>query len=61
MDSYLKFTTSGMKVADAVLIVFDITDKQSFDSAQKKWIDLIKQNCKPDVVISYLANKIDLG
>ena len=61
MENYLKFTINQLKVADAALIVFDITDKQTFDSVQKKWIDLVEQNCKPDVVISILANKIDLG
>ena len=46
------------KGAKAIIVVFDITNRESFEGA-KKWIEKIEQNIK-DTLIFLVANKIDL-
>lgn len=46
------------KGAKAILVVFDITNRESFEGA-KKWIEEIEQNNK-GTLIFLVANKIDL-
>ena len=48
------------KKADAVLLVYDITNKQSFDRLKNFYVDQIKNNCKEDIIIELLGNKSDL-
>jgi GTPase SAR1 family protein len=44
---------------DVVLLVFDVTDKSSFESINSKWIQLIKNHAKPNHLLFIIANKID--
>ena len=48
------------KKADAVLLVYDITNKRSFDKLKDFYVDQIKNNCKEDIIIELLGNKSDL-
>ena len=48
------------KNAKAVVLVYDITDKKSFDEIKNYWYDQIKQNCASNVIIAIAANKCDL-
>ena len=41
------------------LVVFDLTNKQSFDNI-KSWINDLKENCPRDIVYCVAANKSDL-
>ena len=41
------------------LVVFDLTNKQSFDNI-KSWINDLKENCPRDIVFCVAANKSDL-
>ena len=43
-----------------VILVYDITDKKSFDEIKNYWYEQIKQNCENDVIIALVANKCDL-
>lgn len=45
--------------ADGALLVYDITDKDSFDSLAD-YIKMVDENCPKDVVVSLLANKNDM-
>lgn len=45
--------------SQGVIIVFDVTNQESFDKA-KFWINHAKTNCPKDTVICILGNKIDL-
>jgi len=42
-----------------VLLVFDVTDKSSFESINSKWIQLIKNYAKQNHLLFIVANKID--
>ena len=48
------------KNAKAVVLVYDITDKKSFDEIKNYWYEQIKQNCASNVIIAIAANKCDL-
>ncbi len=49
------------KNAKAVVLVYDITDKKSFDEIKNYWYGQIKQNCENDLIIAIAANKSDLS
>lgn len=44
--------------AAAVIVVFDLTRRSSFDHVQE-WIREIKQNSEKDVIILIVGNKSD--
>ena len=47
------------KRADAALLVYDISDKDSFEKIKNDYIEEIKENCKKDIPIILLGNKTD--
>ena len=48
------------KKADAVLLVYDISNKSSFDKIKSFYVEKIRDNCKKDIPIVLLGNKTDL-
>ncbi|KAL4728291.1 hypothetical protein ACLX1H_005033 [Fusarium chlamydosporum] len=44
----------------AVLLVYDITSRKSFEDASK-WLDEIREHGGPDIVVMLVGNKSDLG
>ena len=58
-ERYRAITTSHIRNADAAIVVYDITDRESFNAVEY-WIDIIKK-CNSDNIIIYLiGNKNDL-
>ena len=47
------------KKADAVLLVYDISQKESFEKIKKYYVKNIEENCNEDIPILLLGNKID--
>ena len=47
------------KKADAILLVYDISDKRSFDRIKNYYAGKIKDCCKKDIPILLLGNKTD--
>ena len=45
--------------ADAVLLVYDISERRSFENIKKYFIPHIKEYCKKDIIILLLGNKAD--
>lgn len=45
--------------AKAALVVYDITDAKSFEKA-KMWVNELKQQCGPGLILTLVGNKIDL-
>ena len=45
--------------AQAAVIVYDITNANSFEKA-KQWIQELKRQGNPDIVIALVGNKLDL-
>ena len=46
--------------AKAVILVYDITNKKTFDEIKKYWYGQIQQNCEKNIIIAIAANKSDL-
>ena len=44
--------------AKAAIIVFDVTSQRSYERG-KTWVNEIQQNCRDDIVIIFVGNKID--
>ena len=59
-ERFEAINTQYYKKADAVLLVYDITNKMSFDKVKEFYVDKIKDNCKEDIIIELLGNKSDL-
>jgi Ras-related protein Rab-2A len=59
-ESYLSITRSYYRGADGCLLVFDITNRKSFESLSM-WLSEAKQNSNnPNLVILMIGNKADL-
>ena len=50
----------AVKSVDGIIIVFDVTNRSSFENLED-WIPNIKDNCDNDPVIILFGNKIDIG
>ena len=59
-ERYRTITKAYYKGADGILVVFDLTDKESFYSIDG-WMKEVEKQCVPDVNIIVLANKSDVG
>lgn len=49
------------KRADGILLVFDISNRESFKKISNYYIEKIKNNCKINIPIILLGNKTDLN
>lgn len=58
-ERYDSLSRSYFKRADAVLLVYDISDKKSFEKIKNYYVNAIKENCKKGVCILLLGNKAD--
>lgn len=59
-ESFLSITRSYYRGTDGCLLVFDITDRASFE-ALPRWLDEARTNsANPDLSVMLIANKADL-
>eukprot|EP01016_Furgasonia_blochmanni_P017662 TRINITY_DN20371_c0_g1_i1.p3 TRINITY_DN20371_c0_g1~~TRINITY_DN20371_c0_g1_i1.p3 ORF type:complete len:100 (+),score=14.56 TRINITY_DN20371_c0_g1_i1:27-302(+) len=58
-DRYRALTTGYFREAHGIFIVFDWTDRRSFESL-RGWVRLVKKQAPEKVQIIVLANKKDL-
>ena len=59
-EKFRTITNSYYRGAHALMIVFDITDHQSFADATNYWFQEIKTSCPPEIQILLVGNKSDL-
>ena len=59
-EQYRSLTMIFYKDAKIVLLVYDITRKETFEEIKKYWYKQIKENSTPDIIIAVVANKCDL-
>ena len=59
-EKYNSICERYYKKADGVLLVFDISNKESFDKIKNYYAQKIRDNCKPGIPILLLGNKTDL-
>jgi small GTP-binding protein len=57
-ERFQSLTKSYFRVAMAVILVFDLTDRRSFDDVNK-WLTDVHNLCQPNVMITLVGNKLD--
>jgi small GTP-binding protein len=58
-ERYQAITAAHYKRARGAIIVYDITKSSTFNNV-KKWMDALKANSEPDIIIMLVGNKLDL-
>jgi Ras-related protein Rab-5C len=59
-ERYRSLTKMFYKDANAAVLVFDITRKDSFEELQNYWAQQIKECSPPQIILAVAANKSDL-
>ena len=60
-ERYRALTKYFYKDSKAVILVYDITNKNSFMELKDYWYQQVKDNCNSNVVVAFAANKSDLS
>ena len=58
-DRFRAITRNYYKGANGILLIFDVTDKRSFEHI-REWVERIKEESPPDTIVYLIGNKIDL-
>eukprot|EP01066_Platyproteum_vivax_P009031 Platyproteum_vivax@DN3934_c0_g1_i1.p1 len=58
-ERYRAITSAHYRRAVGALLVYDVTKLGTFQNAQK-WLEELRQNAEPDIVIMLVGNKVDL-
>ena len=60
MDKHQDFQKEQLKLVDILLLVYDVTDMQSFEDIEN-WFKMIEENSSGrQVVLAVIGNKSDL-
>ena len=58
-SQFKRVRQSYLSMAEAGILVYDVTNRSSFENIEKSWFSEIK-NASPDIVLILVGNKIDL-
>ena len=58
-EKFRAITTAHYRKSVGALIVFDLTQRSSYNSVQR-WIQEIKEHVEPSIIIMLVGNKLDL-
>ena len=58
-ERFKNLTTGYYRQANAVILVYDVSDRVTFDSTQN-WVYSIDKHAQPNVMKVLVANKVDL-
>lgn len=58
-ERYRSITSAHYRRAVGALLVYDVTHKSTFVNASK-WLEELRQNAEPDIVVMMVGNKVDL-
>ena len=59
-ERFRSITTNYYRNADCCLLVYDITNENSFEEIKNFFNEKIKENCKENIPVILLGNKTDL-
>ena len=57
-ELYRSLSSFYYRDADCVVLVYDITVQKSFEELEY-WVDQVKQNGRPDIILAIVGNKVD--
>ena len=60
-ETFRTLSLNYCKTADVIVIVYDITNKTSFDNIQEKWLEPARKQATKDAVYFLVGNKTDLN
>ncbi len=58
-ESYQSLCRQYIRKSHGILVVFDVTDTESFEQIERVWMKYVEENARRDVIISLIGNKID--
>ena len=58
-ERFNSITSAFYKQADGIMVLYDVTNKESFNDIDK-WMTRINDNATSDVIVYLIGNKIDL-
>mmetsp|Transcript_48297 Transcript_48297/g.103568 ORF Transcript_48297/g.103568 Transcript_48297/m.103568 type:complete len:212 (-) Transcript_48297:84-719(-) len=59
-ERYRAITSTHYRRAVGALLVYDVTKQSTFQNCQK-WMEELRQNAEPDIVIMLVGNKVDIA
>ena len=59
-ELYKSLTRNFYKNSNGVIVVYDVTNRESFEKV-KEWIQCIKENADENIKVILIGNKIDLN
>ena len=59
-ERFRSLNSQYYKSADGILLVYDISNRASFDEIKDYYNEEIKEKCKPEIKVILLGNKTDL-
>ena len=59
-EKYKSFHKNLFKDADAVIMIYDITNKFTFDEIKENYSKIIKEHCSPETIVIIAANNSHL-
>ena len=59
-EEFKSLNQNYYKKADSIVLVYDITDKHSFDECNNYYTQIIKEGCKKDINVILIGNKSDM-
>ncbi len=59
-ERFRHINESNLRSADACILVYDITNRKSFEECNNDFKNRIKENCKKNIKVMVIGNKIDL-
>uniref|UniRef100_A0A1I8B5T3 Ras-related protein Rab-2A n=1 Tax=Meloidogyne hapla TaxID=6305 RepID=A0A1I8B5T3_MELHA len=59
-ERFRSLTASYYRDADALLLIYDVTNRASFEHI-RDWLAQVKEYAKDEVVLTLVGNKVDLG
>ena len=59
-ERYRSISQLFYKDANAAILVYDITNKYSFEEIQNYWLSQVRESASENIIISIVGNKLDL-
>lgn len=60
-DKFRSMTNMYFRDADACILVYDMTDRESFENIRDVWLKDVKEKAPENITLAIVANKSDLN